>query len=221
MKYLVLALMLIATPVFAQTTELSLSGTRTAGISTVVNGSAQYDTKSDIWQEHLIGDFMYHDVYGKPSITDANIGAKIDYKINDLSYLQSGIRGEYNNSRPTAPASGTYEIGGGYKVFHTDNIKLSEEFGVGVHVNEVSSSPVLSNSIWLTWKLLPQVELSDRYLIEQGLDKRYLKKDTYTTNDIKVKYRLTTNMFVTLENKYKTETQVHYNTSLIGISLRF
>jgi putative salt-induced outer membrane protein YdiY len=213
----ILGLALLASPAYAET-QLNLNGSLVENSSTTVTSTLQYDSKGDIWQEHFIGDFLYQKVENKEAHTDADIGAKLDYKLDSISYLQAGVRGEFDNLRPNKESI-TEENGIGYKIIHTDTMKLSDELGIGIHVDKDNNNPIVSNSIWFTWKISPKLTFNNRFLIERGFNKQSV--DSYTSNIATLNYNVSPKLELTIQNKYKTEEYVRNNTTLLGITVNF
>jgi len=213
-------LFLSAVPSIAGNIQANISGTAIQGSETTVAGSVQYDNTNYPWQEHVISDFLYQDINNKPIHENADIGVKLDRALNSWNYLQAGIRAEFDNHRPDQESI-TTEVGNGFRIIYNDKMKLSNEFGIGVHSNKNISSTVVSNSVWFSWKITPQVFVSNRFLTEQGLESRYQNLDTYVTNDAKISYSLSPHWALTLENKYKHEQYVRNHTTLLGVSVSF
>jgi putative salt-induced outer membrane protein YdiY len=222
MKRLLLALaglILCSTPVRAEETfQASLAGSFVQGSGLVSNGSFQYDGVENIWQQHYTGDFFYKNVEGEQMHFNSDLGVKLDYRLANTYYLQTGVRGEYDNLRDD-PESLTIETGGGYKFIHTSNLKLSDEFGFGPHIDKNGTSPVVSNSIWFTWVITPKVTLSNKFLIERGWQKSYVDDDYYTSNLTAITYKLFTTVDLSIQQKYKKEQNVTTNVTLFGLTV--
>jgi putative salt-induced outer membrane protein YdiY len=198
--------------------QANLSGSLVQGSGTVASGTFQYDGVEKIWQQHYIGDFLYKDVANERMNLNIDFGTKIDYKLNNINYLQAGIRAEYDNLRDDSESL-TLETGFGHKFIHTAKLRLSDECGIGVHVDYNGSSPVISNSIWLTWIIMPNLIFSNKFLIERGWEKSFVDNDYYTSNITALSYKLSSKVELTLQHKYKKEQNDNTKVALIGLTV--
>ena len=217
-KYLLAFLLLLTTPAYADIFAANISGSIVDGASTTVAGTLQYDSKESDWQKHVITDFLYSNPYKGSLHGYADISTKINYKLNDINYLQSGLRGEYDNKRRRRE-SVTFEIGNGVKILDNKYFKVSNEFGVGIHKNDTMQSLIISDSFWFTWYITSKLEFVNRFLIEQGIQSKYTN-DSYRTNVAILSYKLSPGLAVTIQNKYKKEEYVNNTTTLLGLTLK-
>lgn len=200
--------------------QSGINGSIIQGSGTVVNGTFQYDGVENTWQQHYTGDFLYKNFQNVPIHTNADFGVKLDYKLADTYYLQAGARGEYDNLR-TDPYSISTEFGVGYKFIHTNTMKLSNEFGIGKHIDKFGSSPIISNSLWFTWKITDRLTFSNKLLIERGWEKKSIGDDYYISNIAGLSCKLSPNVDLTIQQKYKKERETRTNVTLLGLALHF
>lgn len=220
-RYLILGFIFFATSVRSQELfQLSLNGLLVQGSGSTLNGAVQYDGVENVWQQHYIGDFLYKNTNDSPTHTNADIGVKLDYKLTNRYYLQSGVRGEYDNLRDD-PYSITTEAGIGYKFIHTSTVRLSDELGLGTHTDKHGSSPIVSNSIWITWKITGKLTFSNKLLIERGWGENHLEDDYYTSNITALVYTLSPKIDLNVQQKYKKERTAYSNITLLGLALHF
>jgi putative salt-induced outer membrane protein YdiY len=219
-KY-ILSFIFFATAAYAEESFVAdLSGSFIQGSGAVTNGTFQYDGVETDWQQHYTGDFLFKSIKSQSIHTNADFGAKLDYKLANTYYLQAGTRGEYDNLRDDL-YSITNEIGGGYKFIHTKKIKLSDELGLGLHSDRFSSSSIISNSVWFTYCITENLTFNDKFLIERGWKKSYLEDTRYTSNITIFTYKLTPKVDLTIQQKYKREKTSNINVTLIGLALHF
>jgi len=219
--YLLVASLLAFSSLSAkEAAQISLNGSFVQGSGTVLNSTFQYDGVESKWQEHYIGDFLYKKFDGTRVHTNADLGVKLDYNLTDAFYLQGGVRSEYDNLKHDT-YSATTELGVGVRLVHNSKVKLSDEFGVGVHSQRFGDTPVVSNSLWFTWKIADNLVFTNKFLIERGMHRNYLNTAYYTSNITALSYKLSPTIDLSIQQKYKKEPVVMTNITLLGLALHF
>jgi len=188
--------------------------------SEVVTGSFAFNNVDRLWQQHVTSDFLYQNNSATDHY-DFDTSAKIDRNLDSRNYLQAGLRLEYDNLRKNT-ISLTSEIGHGYRLFHTKNLSLSNELGIGIHSDKSeTAAPVVSDSIWFTWKATPRVTVANKFLTEQAIGNNKFGYDTYTNNIFTVSYALNSHVAVHIENRFRHEKFNNNKTTLVGLAVNF
>ena len=183
-RVLFLFLMCLTVSAFAANEmQLNFGGTLT-DTSSLYSGSYSFANKNretSNWSQYVDADFFRSENKGVVGRNEANFFGKVNYELGDgRNYLQSGLRYEYNEFAPHTNLT-TPGIGHGIRLIKSDTVKLSAETSIGEAFGPGITQTVFRESIWLTYKVAPQVTIVNKFLYERGGPIDY-KRNVLTVN---------------------------------------
>jgi putative salt-induced outer membrane protein YdiY len=143
-------------------------------VTTVVEHSKEYGS----WQHVLEANYIY--LYNEKNNTRARnegyFSFKENYALDEKSYAIGWVRHDYDEFRNDSNRS-TLSLGYGYKLLRTDRMKISNEFSVGQMNHNLGWSDVVSNSLWVSYKVAKRVTFVNKFLIDWA-DQQYVRNRT-------------------------------------------
>lgn len=209
---------LFSMPAFAGV-EASLNGSminNNGKSSNVIAGSIDYEKEDAKWKKNLGAEVLYQDL-GKTPMYNVELSGKLGRNIDAKNYIKAGFRLEYDNTKQNTLAL-TSVIGHGYRFIRNDKIRLSNELAVGVRGDKFKNIPIVSDSVWFSWKITPSVSVGNKFLIEKSIGK---DDEKYIYNTSTVNYSLNDKASIHIENRIYKENFVDSNTTLLGLTVQF
>lgn len=212
--------LLFALPAAAEV-EASLNGSiiDVAGkTNKVIAGSIDYENEGNKWKQNLGAEVLYQDS-GNTPLYNVELSGKLGHNIDAKNYIKAGLRFEYDNSRKNTMAL-TSVIGHGYRIIRNDKMRLSNELGIGVRGDQSKTVPIMSDSIWFSWKVTPTITIGNKFLVEKSIGGESIKGASYINNIATASYDLNSHLSVHIENRFYHETYDN-KTTLLGITAKF
>ena len=139
--------------------------------NTLVTSNISYANKDltlSRFSQYVDADYIYKSSKSSTSENLFELYAKVNYELDDgKNYLQTAGRYQYNEL-------GTYTnmqvlgVGHGYRLIHTDRMKVSAETSVAQAVSDGLNQTVFRESMWASYKFNDKLSISEKYLIETG-----------------------------------------------------
>jgi len=184
--------------------------------SNVISGSIDYEKEDTKWKKNLGAEVLYQDL-GKTPMYNVELSGKLGRNIDAKNYVKAGFRLEYDNTKQNTLAL-TSVIGHGYRFIRNDKMRLSNELAVGIRGDQFKNIPIVSDSIWFSWKVTPTITIGNKFLIEKSIGKA---DEKYIYNTTTANYELNSRSSVHIENRIYKENFVDSNTTLFGLTVQF
>jgi putative salt-induced outer membrane protein YdiY len=180
------------------------------GVTTVVEHSKEYGS----WQHVLEANYIY--LYNEKNNTRARnegyFSFKENYALDERSYAIGWLRYDYDELRNDSNRT-SINIGYGYKLLKTDRTKISNEFSVGQMSHNLGWSDVITNSLWVSYKIDKRVTFVNRFLIDWA-DQQYVRNRT------ELNYQLDEGIMLGVANLY-TKDPVDDNITTFNVGTTF
>ena len=214
-KLLLLLALFTAQTIYAGELQLNAGGTIT-DTSALYTGSLSYANKDKTntpWSQYLDSDFFYSQNNGNTSRNEFNAYGKINYELNEKNYLQTAMRYEFNQFAPYQNKLVT-GVGHGYRLFHTDTLKVSAETSVAMAEATNLNQAVFRESIWASYIVGPKTSISNKFLLEIGgpID--------YKRNVFSVSYAFTEHVIGSITNTLAQDWR-NTNTTTFTVGVKF
>lgn len=184
--------------------------------SNVIAGSVDYEKEDTKWKKNLGAEVLYQDL-GKSPMYNVELSGKLGRNIDAKNYIKAGFRLEYDNTKQNTLAL-TSVIGHGYRFIRNDKMRLSNELAIGVRGDQLKNIPIISDSIWFSWNISPNVSVGNKFLIEKSIGK---SDEKYIYNTSTINYSLNAKTSIHIENRIYKENFVDSNTTLLGMTVQF
>ena len=197
----------------AQNTQITIGGISDSSSTAVTSNLSwknEENTNSRFGQNVDINT-IYKKSDGVLNRNEINLLGKIKYDLNERHYLQAAPRYEYNKL-------GTYGhkmvigVGHGYHLFKSKKIRLSFETSVAQALGKNLNQTVFRESIWTTYKLKKQSEITNKFLYEVGGNIRTIR------NILSFNYYITESTLISLISTKKWE-RSSFNTHVLSFNL--
>jgi putative salt-induced outer membrane protein YdiY len=180
------------------------------GVTTVVEHSKEYGS----WQHVLEANYIY--LYNEKNNTRARnegyFSFKENYALDERSYAIGWLRYDYDELRNDSNRT-SVNIGYGYKLLKTDRTKISNEFSVGQMSHNLGWSDVITNSLWVSYKIDKRVTFVNRFLIDWA-DQQYVRNRT------ELNYQLDEGIMLGVANLY-TKDPIDDNITTFNVGTTF
>lgn len=197
----------------AQNTQITIGGISDSN-STAITGNLAWKNKENNtsrFGQNLDINTIYKSSNGVLNRNEINLLGKIKYDLNDRHYLQTSPRYEYNKL-------GAYDhkivigVGHGYHLFKSEKIKLSFETSIAQALGRNLNQTVFRESIWSTYKLKNQSEITNKFLYEIGGNIRTIR------NILSFNYYITESTLVSLISTKKWD-RSSFNAHVLSFNL--
>lgn len=214
----ILFFILYASSAFAETSA-TLNGSMinsNGKSSSIIAGSIDYEKEGKKWKQNFGSEVLYQNS-GKFPVYNVEITGKLGRNIDAKNYIKADFRFEYDNTKKNTMAI-TSVIGHGYRFIRNDKMRLSNELGIGVYGDQLKNIPIVSDSIWFSWKITPNVSIGNKLLIEKSISN---SDENYITNTSTIGYSLNSRASIHMENRIYKENSIDSNTTLLGLTVQF
>lgn len=203
----------IAVPAYAQvgqTTDGTHANVTIGGMMTDHgNATATLDgeitTQKGKWQGVYDANVNYQQGKHVKLIEMIALEAKSNYALNDRNYLVGDVRYDYNDFRPWKH-TGIAATGWGYKILHTEHLKVSNELTAGVRETDDGTYTVARDSLWVRYNNGP-VTVYNKFLFEKS-------NIDYYRNQSGISYNVTESLAVGMQNLYTRDIKENNITSM-------
>jgi putative salt-induced outer membrane protein YdiY len=177
MKNVILAILLsTAVSIVHAESKITLGGTIVKDTSSVATASFDHSKEYGLWQHALEGNYIYNEKNNIRTRNEGYFSFKENYALDERGYAIGSLRVDYDEFRNDSSRT-TLGIGYGYKILRTDKIKVSNEFSVGQMNHNLGWSDVVTNSLWVSYKVAKRVTFVNKFLVDWA-DQQYVRNKT-------------------------------------------
>jgi putative salt-induced outer membrane protein YdiY len=177
MKNVILAIFLsTAVSVVHAESKITLGGTIVKDTSSVATASFDHSKEYGLWQHALEGNYIYNEKNNIRTRNEGYFSFKENYALDERGYAIGSLRVDYDEFRNDSSRT-TLGIGYGYKILRTDKIKVSNEFSVGQMNHNLGWHDVITNSLWVSYKVAKRVTFVNKFLVDWA-DQQYVRNKT-------------------------------------------
>jgi putative salt-induced outer membrane protein YdiY len=177
MKKAILAVVLSAVlPTAFADSKITVGGTMVKDTSSVVTAAVDHSKEYGSWQHALEANYIYNEKNNIRTRNEGYFSFKENYALDERSYAIGWLRYDHDEFRNDSNRS-TLSLGYGYKLLRTDRMKVSNEFSVGQMNHNLGWSDVVTNSLWVSYKVAKRVTFVNKFLIDWA-DQQYVRNRT-------------------------------------------
>lgn len=177
MKKILLAMMLSSLlPTAFADSKVTIGGTIVKDTSTVITTAIDHSKEYGRWQHALESNYIYNEKNSTRTRNEGYFSFKENYALDEKGYAIGWLRHDYDEFRNDSNRT-SLSFGYGYKLIRTDTIKVSNEFSVGKMNHDLGWGDVVSNSLWISYKVAKQVTFINRLLVDWA-DQQYIRNRT-------------------------------------------
>ena len=213
MRYFLAACVLFIStcnPVFASTT--ANLGLTLVDSDATFNGKFKHNVEKGKWQSNYEAAYIYKKSDGVEKTNDAYFQFKENYELTDKSYVIGVAQLDYDKFRTAYDMRTVLGAGHGYKILRTEKWKASNEVSLAFLKSD-SNELIVRNSLWVTYKVSPNLSLTNKLLYESG-------NDMYLRNSTDLMYKLTDKISIGVGNTY-TDSISTKNIFTINLAIKF
>ena len=213
MRYFLAACVLFIStcnPVFASTT--ANLGLTLVDSDATFNGKFKHNVEKGKWQSNYEAAYIYKKSDGVEKTNDAYFQFKENYELTDKSYVIGVAQLDYDKFRTAYDMRTVLGAGYGYKILRTEKWKASNEVSLAFLKSD-SNELIVRNSLWVTYKVSPNLSLTNKLLYESG-------NDMYLRNSTDLMYKLTDKISIGVGNTY-TDSISTKNIFTINLAIKF
>ena len=137
---------------------------------------------------------------------------KENYALTDKSYVIGVAQFDYDKFRTAYDTRTVVGAGYGYKILRTEKWKASNEISLAFLKSD-SNEMIVRNSLWVTYKFSPNLNLTNKLLYESG-------NDMYLRNSTDLMYKLTDKILIGVGNTYTDNIETR-NVFTINLAIKF
>ena len=193
---------------------LKLGGTFINSESATVTGSFNYQWEEGNWQQTFESDYQYKKNDDTEVLNELYLNTKTNYTFAPRHYAFGIVQYDYDKFRADGDRK-VLGIGYGIKLLRTERFKSSNEFSVAQLNTDTVSEFIFRNSLWFAFKVLDNVDLTNKFLYEEGSD-----SDVFIRNETAFNYNFENGTVLSLSNTY-TEDPVDNNVLSISIGKKW
>jgi putative salt-induced outer membrane protein YdiY len=162
--------------------------------------SLDYSWPAGKFERDIEFDYRYKELDEHKNTNKGLIAFKQRYEFKPKHYAFGLVRYDYNEFRPINHRR-QVNIGWGYKLIRSENIKMSNEFAVGYLNSKIDTSPnseneiLFRNSLWFFYKLAPKLNFTNKFLYEAS-------NTPLIRNEASFNYLLTDKIKISLKDVY-------------------
>jgi putative salt-induced outer membrane protein YdiY len=201
MKKVILLLMISATIGTAYAdSKVTLGGTLVKDTSSVITTSFDHSKEYGPWQHALEGNYIYNEKNDIRTRNEGYFSFKENYALDEQGYAIGSVRYDYDEFRDDSRRT-ILGVGYGYKILRTDKMKVSNEFSVGKMNHRLGWEDVISNSLWVSYKVAKQVTFVNKFLVDWA-------DDQYIRNKTELNYNFEEGFIVGVSNLYTKDPEI-------------
>jgi putative salt-induced outer membrane protein YdiY len=201
MKKLVLAVLLsvIISNVYAES-KATVGGTVVRDTSSVATAAFDHSKEYGPWQHALEANYIYNEKNNTRTRNEGYFSFKENYALDEKGYAIGSLRYDYDEFRDDSRRT-TLGVGYGYKLFKSDKTKISNEFSVGKMNHRLGWENVITNSLWVSYKVAKQVTFVNKLLVDWA-DNQYIRNKT------ELNYNFEEGFIVGVSNLYTKDPEI-------------
>lgn len=213
-----IAIVLLISGLFSTTAsadnKLTLGGTVVKDSSAVLTTGFDHSKEYGRWQHAIEGNYIYNEKNQVRTRNEGYFMFKENYELNEKNYVLGSVRYDYDEFRvDQSSARSILGVGHGYKLIRTDRMKMSNELSVGQMRQNSDWESVVTNSLWMSYKVAQRVTFSNKLLVDWA-------NETYVRNRTELSYQFDEGFIVSVNNLY-TKDPVPDNVTSFNIGTRF
>lgn len=190
-----------------------------------LNVSVDWRKEIGQWQTNIEFDHTIEEQDGDEEDNLTYLNIKQNYQMTPELYFLGLLQIDNDKFRPNYQTRSVIGGGFGYKVYRSENFKVSNEYSVAYldthgkcHTYWVCTSTggetIWRNSVWASYKLADKISVTNKYLYESG-------NQSYTRNEFEINYELAENVTVGISWRYIDEGFQERDTKFINFGITF
>ncbi len=177
MKKVILGTILcVLLPTAQADNKIKIGGAVIKDSGSMLTTSVDHSKEYGLWQHALEANYIYNEKNSVRTRNEGYFSFKENYALDERSYAIGWLRYDYDELRIDSNRT-SVSIGYGYKLLKTDRTKISNEFSVGQMNHNLGWSDVITNSLWVSYKIDKRVTFVNRFLIDWA-DQQYVRNRT-------------------------------------------
>ena len=203
-------LFLFCNPAFGSTT--ANLGLTLVDSDATFNGKFKHNVEKGKWQSNYEAAYVFKKSDGIEKTNDFYFQFKENYALTDKSYVIGVAQFDYDKFRTAYDTRTVVGAGYGYKILRTEKWKASNEISLAF-LKSNSNEMIVRNSLWVTYKFSPNLNLTNKLLYESG-------NDMYLRNSTDLMYKLTDKISIGVGNTYTDNIETR-NVFTINLAIKF
>lgn len=213
MKIIILGIILsVLLPTARADSKVTVGGTMVKDASSVLTAVIDHSKEYGLWQHALEANYIYNEKNNIRTRNEGYFSFKENYALDERGYAIGWLRYDHDEFR-NDPNRTSLSIGYGYKLLRTDTIKISNEFSVGQMNHNSGWSDVITNSLWISYKVAKRVTFVNKFLVDWA-DQQYVRNRT------ELNYHFDEGIILGLTNLY-TKDPVDDNITTFNVGTTF
>jgi putative salt-induced outer membrane protein YdiY len=200
MKKIILAILLSASINVYADSKVTVGGTVVRDTSSVATAAFDHSKEYGLWQHAIEGNYIYNEKNDIRTRNEGYFSFKENYALDERSYAIGSIRYDYDEFRDDSRRT-TLGVGYGYKILRTDKMKVSNEFSVGKMNHRLGWEDVVTNSLWMSYKVAKRVTFVNKFLVDWA-------DDQYVRNKTELNYNFDEGFVVGVSNLYTKDPEI-------------
>jgi putative salt-induced outer membrane protein YdiY len=212
MKNVILAILLSVSIVAYADSKITVGGTVVRDTSSVATSSFDHSKEYGLWQHAIEGNYIYNEKNDVRTRNEGYFSFKENYSLSDQGYAIGSLRYDYDEFRNDSNRT-ILGVGYGYKLLRTDKMKISNEFSVGQMNHNLGWQDVITNSLWVSYKVTNQVTFVNKFLVDWA-DEQYIRNKT------ELNYQFDQGVLLGMSNLYTKDPEID-NITTFNIGTQF
>ena len=180
--------------------KVTLGGAVVRDTNAAAFASFDHSKEYGPWQHALEGNYIYNEKNSVRSRNEGYFSFKENYALDEKGYAIGSVRYDYDEFRDDSRRT-ILGVGYGYKILRTDKMKVSNEFSVGKLNHRPGWEDVISNSLWVSYKVAKQVTFVNKFLVDWA-DEQYIRNKT------ELNYNFEEGFIVGVSNLYTKDPEI-------------
>jgi putative salt-induced outer membrane protein YdiY len=192
--------------------KLTVGGTLVKDTSSVVTAAFDHSKEYGPWQHALEANYIYNEKNNVRTRNEGFFSFKENYALDERGYAIGSIRVDHDEFRTDSNRT-ILGVGYGYKILRSSTTKISNEFSVGQMNHNLGWQDVVTNSLWISYKVAKQVTFVNKLLIDWA-------DQTYMRNKTELNYQINDSIVLGVSNLY-TKDPVIDNITTLNVGTTF
>jgi putative salt-induced outer membrane protein YdiY len=180
--------------------KVTVGGTIVKDTSSVATAAFDHSKEYGPWQHAIEGNYIYNEKNDVRTRNEGYFSFKENYALNESGYAIGSLRYDYDEFRDDSRRT-ILGVGYGYKILRTDKMKVSNEFSVGKMNHRLGWNDVISNSLWISYKVAKRVTFVNKLLIDWA-DEQYVRNKT------ELNYQFDEGLIIGMSNLYTKDPEI-------------
>ena len=180
--------------------KVTLGGTVVRDTSSVMTTSFDHLKEYGPWQHAVEGNYIYNEKNDIRTRNEGYFSFKENYALDERGYAIGSVRYDYDEFRDDSRRT-ILGVGYGYKILRTDKMKVSNEFSVGKMNHRLGWEDVVTNSLWMSYKVAKRVTFVNKFLVDWA-------DDQYVRNKTELNYNFDEGFVVGVSNLYTKDPEI-------------